>query len=97
VDLLDVVRQHVYHPGFAGSFSIKSVAPALAPGLDYADLELADGAAASTSFLRIARGELAPEEEARARQALLAYCARDTRALVEVHRALLRLAGAPPR
>jgi predicted RecB family nuclease len=93
VDLLDVVRRHVYHPGFGGSYSIKSVAPALVPGLGYDDLDVADGAAASACFLRIARGELAHMEEARARKALLAYCARDTRALVEVHRALVRLAG----
>jgi hypothetical protein len=93
VDLLDVVRQHVYHPAFGGSFSIKNVAPALVPGLGYDDLALADGAAASAHFLRIARGELAPDEQERARQALLAYCARDTLALVEVHRALRGLAA----
>jgi predicted RecB family nuclease len=93
VDLLDVVRQHVYHPAFGGSFSIKSVAPALVPALGYGDLEVADGAAASAHFLRIARGDLARDEEARVRQALRAYCARDTLALVEVHRALRRLAA----
>ncbi len=27
VDLLPVVRQHVYHPEFGGSFSLKSVVP----------------------------------------------------------------------
>lgn len=96
VDLLDVVRQHVYHPAFGGSFSIKSVAPALAPGLGYHDLDVADGATASAWFLRIARREFARDEEARLRQALLAYCARDTLALVEVHRALMRLAADQP-
>jgi predicted RecB family nuclease len=30
-DLLPVVRNHVYHPAFAGSFSLKDVLPALVP------------------------------------------------------------------
>src|SRR5450759_1607652 len=30
-DLLPVVRNHVYHPAFAGSFSLKAVLPALVP------------------------------------------------------------------
>ena len=31
LDLLPVVRGHLYHPGFEGSYSLKRVAPALAP------------------------------------------------------------------
>jgi hypothetical protein len=34
-DLLPVVRRHVYHPAFNGSFSLKSVLPALIPELTY--------------------------------------------------------------
>jgi hypothetical protein len=30
-DLLPVVRNHVYHPRFGGSFSLKDVLPALVP------------------------------------------------------------------
>ena len=30
-DLLPIVRDHVYHPAFAGSYSLKSVLPALVP------------------------------------------------------------------
>ena len=37
-DLLPVVRDHVYHPDFGVSFSIKSVLPALVHGLGYGDL-----------------------------------------------------------
>ena len=37
VDLLPIVREHVYHPEFAGSFSIKRVAPVLAPAVRYDD------------------------------------------------------------
>ena len=37
-DLLPVVKQHVYDPAFAGSFSLKSVLPALVPEMTYEDM-----------------------------------------------------------
>jgi len=97
VDLLPVVRGAVYFPEFLFSNSIKSVAPALCPGFGYDDLEgVADGLAASAAFLQLASGDLPGGEEAeQLRAALLAYCHRDTMAMVEVHRALMRLAGGP--
>jgi predicted RecB family nuclease len=90
VDLLPVVRQRVHHPAFSGSFSLKAVAPALARGFGYGDLdEIGEGRAASAAFLRMASGPVSDaEEETRVRAALLTYCERDTRALVELHRAL---------
>ena len=38
VDLLKLIRENYYHPDFNGSYSLKSVAPTLAPDLDYTDL-----------------------------------------------------------
>jgi predicted RecB family nuclease len=95
VDLLPVMRQHVYHPAFGGSFSLKAVAPALVEGFGYGDLEqIAGGGEASAAFLRLASGAVAdPEEEARLRSALRAYCKRDTLALVELHRVLRARTG----
>lgn len=94
VDLLPIVRSSVYLPEFQFSNSIKSVAPALCPGFGYEDLEgVADGSAASAAFLQLASGDLTvPEEVQTLRAALLAYCQRDTLAMVEVHRALTCLA-----
>lgn len=93
-DLLPIVRGAVYFPEFWFSNSIKSVAPALCPGFGYDDLEgIADGMAASATFLRLSSGGLPEREEAgQLRAALLAYCHRDTMAMVEVHQALARLA-----
>ncbi|MGB6625483.1 MAG: DUF2779 domain-containing protein, partial [Candidatus Acidiferrales bacterium] len=34
-DLLPIVRDHVDHPAFGGSYSLKSVLPALVPGMSY--------------------------------------------------------------
>jgi hypothetical protein len=94
LDLLPIVRGAVYFPAFSFSNSIKSVAPALSPGFGYDDLdEIADGSAASAAFLQIAAGYISdPERVSSLRTALLAYCKRDTLAMVEVHRALMGLA-----
>ena len=93
LDLLPVVRSAVYFPAFAFSNSIKTVAPALCPGFGYDDLEgIADGMAAASAFLQLASGaHSSTEAEDQLRTALLAYCRRDTLAMVEVHRALTRL------
>ncbi len=93
-DLLPVVRGGVYLAAFDFSFSIKKVAPALCPDFTYDDLDgVADGGAASTAFLQIASGALdAADEMARLRQQLLAYCERDTFAMVKAHEALRVLA-----
>jgi hypothetical protein len=96
VDLLPVVRGGVYFPAFQFSNSIKSVGPALCPDFSYDDLaDVSDGLAASAAFLQLASGALTdPAEIDRLRAALLAYCKRDTLAMVEVHRALRRLVAA---
>jgi len=90
-DLLKVVSSYVYHPAFKGSFSIKYVGPALAPNVDYGNLNgVADGQAASAAFERIASGALEEDESvAGLRAELLKYCELDTLAMVEIHRALM--------
>jgi len=94
-DLLPIVRSGVYDVGFAGSFSIKRVAPALVPGFGYGDLtDVADGGRAAELLEQLGRGAVDPGRAAALRASLLAYCARDTLALVTVHRALRELASA---
>lgn len=89
VDLLPIVRAHVYHPDLLGSFSIKKVGPAIAPGVTYADLDgVSDGTAAMGAFARIVGGDLSPDDESKLRGQLLAYCGRDTLCLIETYRAL---------
>jgi hypothetical protein len=93
VDLLPIVRSAIYFPEFGFSNSIKSVAPALCPGFSYDDLDgVADGGAASAAFLQLASGGITdPGEVCQLRAELLAYCKRDTLAMVEVHQALAQL------
>lgn len=94
VDLLPVIREHVYHPAFEGSFSLKYVLPALCPELSYKDLVIVDGAEASVEIARLlfCAGKIAPEEHARVRADLLAYCKQDTWAMVRLLETLRGLA-----
>ena len=89
-DLLPIVRKHFYHPAFHGSFSIKAVLPALVPVMSYSGLAIADGGTAAAKFAKMAKGCYSREECEVIRRNLLTYCEQDTRAMVEVHRALLQ-------
>lgn len=81
---------HYYNRAMGGSFSIKSVLPALFPDdpeLDYHNLEgIHNGGEAMSIFPKIK--DMPPEEAAEARKNLLAYCKLDTYALVKVWQAL---------
>ncbi len=94
VDLLPIVRDHVYHLDFLGSFSLKAVAPALAEGIRYDALEIADGDTASAALegLLLRPDSIPAAERRRLRKELLAYCAEDTLALVKIHERLVALA-----
>ncbi len=85
-DLLPIVRDHVYHPSFNGSFSIKSVLPALCPDLSYASLAISDGGIASNILAALLTDEAAFTEEERQKSItdLKAYCALDTWAMVRL-------------
>jgi hypothetical protein len=89
-DLLPIIRRHVSHPEFLGTYSIKAVAPALLPGFGYADLtDVADGSDASALFYRLTTHPSLPMSvKIRYRTALLKYCHRDTLAMLYVHRRL---------
>ena len=96
VDLLPVVRNHVYHPAFHGSFSLKSVLPALVPELSYDDLRIGDGDTASVYLERMLLGDrqgrgrgpgqmdFFDATPSPLRADLLAYCRRDTWAMVKL-------------
>ena len=92
VDLLQVVRSEYYHPGFHGSFSIKSVVLLHCPAMDYEDLDIRDGTSASVAYAQLVTGDLPATEAEKIREDLLTYCARDTEAMVQVYEALLTLA-----
>ena len=88
VDLITPFRAgHYYVPAMGGSFSIKSVLPALFPddpSLDYHNLDsrVQNGGDAMTIFPQIQHMD--PDETAATREALFRYCELDTLAMVKV-------------
>jgi hypothetical protein len=83
-DLLAVMHAHVYHPAFMGSFSLKSVLPALVPDMSYEGMEVAEGSEAGLAWDRMIRGQVDEAGKKRLREALLAYCKQDTLAMVRL-------------
>jgi predicted RecB family nuclease len=83
-DLLPVVRNHVYHPAFAGSFSLKAVLPALVPDMTYEGMEVANGQDAGLAWESLIRATGDQAERDRIKNALLDYCGQDTLALVKL-------------
>ena len=93
-DLIDPFRAgHYYNKAMGGSFSIKSVLPALFPNdpeLDYHNLEqVHNGGEAMSIFPRIK--DMSKEEQEIARKNLLAYCKLDTLAMVKVWQKLIEV------
>ncbi len=93
VDLMEPFKQRdIYDWRMNGSFSLKSVLPALVPDMTYDDLEISDGAMASEAYF--AMEEITdPAELARLRTALLEYCKRDTLGLVRLVEMMRTLEG----
>jgi hypothetical protein len=89
-DLLPFVREHYYHPAMKGSFSIKAVLPTLAPELDYGDLSIQHGQQAMQAYLEAIRPNTEPKRRQQLRDALQAYCGRDTEAMRRIASALAR-------
>lgn len=95
IDLLVPFQSgYYYNRAMGGSFSIKSVLPAIFPDdpeLGYHNLDgVHNGSEAMTIFPKIA--DMTPEEREKARHDLLKYCELDTYAMVKVWEELVRAA-----
>ena len=88
VDLLPVTRANWYHRDQRGSWSIKAVLPTVAPELDYAELEVGDGAKAQAAYLEAISPDTAPDRHSHLDAALRDYCGRDTKAMIVLARHL---------
>ncbi|MCX5667375.1 MAG: DUF2779 domain-containing protein [Candidatus Omnitrophica bacterium] len=85
VDLLVPFRGFsYYHPGQAGSASLKSVLPVMTKS-SYDDMEIADGGMASREYYRVTFGkDVCEKERQRIRAALEKYCDLDTKGMIEI-------------
>jgi hypothetical protein len=91
LDLHAVVKAHYYHPDLEGSFSLKSVAPVLAPAVHYGDI--ANGVEAVAAYEEMIAASTPPARRTEIERQLRFYCQIDTLAMVEIRRVLL---GRPP-
>jgi len=83
-DLMIPFQQKWYYtPEMRGSYSIKSVLPALIPELSYNDLDIKEGGTASNTFLSMVNGTFEGDVE-ETRKQLLEYCELDTYAMVKI-------------
>ena len=92
-DLLPIVRNHVYHPAFGGSFSLKAVLPALVPEMTYEGMEVPNGLAAGAAWESMIRSNVSESERRAKQNALLSYCRQDTLAMVRLLGALHTASG----
>jgi hypothetical protein len=91
VDPLPILRASVYDSGFKGSFSIKSVAPALLGAeASYDGLAVPDAQAAQRAYEEMIHPETLSARHQEIRQALLAYCGQDSLLMVRLVEWLLK-------
>lgn len=89
VDLLPITRTRYYHPLQRGSWSIKQVLPTLAPNARHDALPgVRDGSMAMEAYVEAISPATTAQRKAAIHGELLAYCALDTLAMVEVWRNL---------
>ncbi len=82
-DLIPIVQNCYYHPDMQGSYSLKSVLPAIAPELNYHDLQgVQNGNAAQGAFFEAIASGCTAERRLELNAQLRAYCRLDTWAMV---------------
>jgi hypothetical protein len=85
VDLLPIAQKYYYHPSQQGSWSIKSLLPAVIPELNYGDLEeVKDGVMAMSAFAEAIHPETSILRKTELHRSLSEYCKLDTYAMVRV-------------
>ncbi len=92
VDPLPIIRDFVYDNAFAGSFSLKSVAPALLGELhSYDGMLIANGTDAQRAFEEIVSQSTTPDRKTMLKTAMIEYCKKDTFVMVELVKWLWKL------
>jgi hypothetical protein len=85
VDPLPIIRDTIYDNAFNGSFSLKKVAPALLGAeASYAEMVVANGGDAQRAFEALISPATPEVRKEEIRQAMLAYCKKDTEVMVDL-------------
>ncbi len=89
-DLHKIISKDYYHPRFQGSFSIKSVLPAILPEMSYEYLEIQEGEVAGLAYQRMIDPLTPVGDKGEIKKDLLTYCGHDTLAMVKIREELLQ-------
>ena len=85
IDLLPITKEHYYHPGLKGSWSIKSVLPTIESDMGYDRLSgIQEGLGASQGFLEMISAATPSARKAQLELELTEYCRLDTYAMVKL-------------
>jgi predicted RecB family nuclease len=90
-DLHKIISKNYYHPKFHGSYSIKSVLPALLPDMSYKNLKIQEGQLAGLEYERMIESSTPVEEKEKIKDALLTYCGHDTLAMLKIREELIKV------
>ena len=90
VDLEDLFKEGYVDIKFEGSTSIKKVLPVLAPDLDYAGMEVANGTDAMEAWQRLVSLPKGSQKN-ELRKSMLEYCKLDTLAMVRIFEIMEKL------
>jgi len=90
-DLHKIISRYYYHPGFHGSFSLKSVLPAIVPEMSYERLAVQEGQLASLEYLRMIDPATPSHEKEKIKKDLLTYCGHDTLAMLKIRDRILKM------
>lgn len=94
VDLLPIVRDHIYHPELGASFSIKSVLEVFFPERAYGTLEeIQNGDIVTKALEEYLDPRTEPDRRAEIIRKALLYCRHDTAAEVWILEKLFEIAG----
>ena len=91
-DLMTIFSKGLFaDPRFKGSNSIKKILPVLVPDLSYRDLDIDKGILASIQWKEMTELPEGLESREKIRRDLLAYCKRDTLAMLRIYEELLKI------
>jgi hypothetical protein len=93
-DLIVPFRSSLFvHPNMRGRASLKSVLPALAPGMSYDDLDIGNGEMAFLAYESLVEGKVGAAQTEKTLAALREYCGQDTLGMVEILKVLQQYAA----
>ncbi|MBI4369743.1 MAG: DUF2779 domain-containing protein [Elusimicrobia bacterium] len=81
-------KGHFIHPDFRAGFSLKAIAPILAPEINYRNLKIQDGLKASIALFKLFINHDDQSKKNQLMKDLKTYCAMDTLALVQITKRL---------